>query len=309
MDVGASGAPLPIWNDIAPASVYVGFDPDLREIHEDRSSQFHRSVMVNEAVIAGDAPEVTFYLTKSPFCSTTLGPNPAATRHWLEADKFEVEGVGHVRATTIESVMSRLNISRIDWIKLDTQGVDLRLINSIPPAVLSRVLAIDTEPGLIEIYQGEDMFVDVHRDLTARGFWLSGMHTGGFVRMRRATLDLHHRTDARFDEPYMRSSIRTSPAYLEARYLRTLEWLREHRFAQEEYALLWIFAMTDNQLGFALDVSAEFEELFGENDIARTLKRATYKLLDESRRRHVVGHAPGIRHLRSVLGRLRRRFA
>ena len=102
MDVGASGEPLPIWNEIAPQSIYIGFDPDLREIHEDRSSQFHRSVMVNEAVIAENASEVSFYLTRSPFCSTTLAPDPAAAAHWLESDSFEVESRAAVRATTIE---------------------------------------------------------------------------------------------------------------------------------------------------------------------------------------------------------------
>src|SRR5690606_17770259 len=130
-----------------------------------------------------------FYLTKSPYCSTTLPPNPPATSHWLERDSFGVESFVRVRATTIDGVLRRLGIPRVDWLKLDTQGIDLRLINSMPAELLSRVMAIDTEPGLIPIYEREDMFVDVHRDLTGNGFWLSGMRTGGFIRMRRTTLD------------------------------------------------------------------------------------------------------------------------
>ena len=113
-------------------------------------------------------------------------------------------------------------------------------------------MAIDTEPGLQDIYQGEDLFVDVHRDLTSKGFWLSGMHTGGFVRMRRATLDLTRQVSAKIDDRYIRSSVRTSPTYFEARYLRTLEWLAENRLSQREYTLLWIFALTDNQSGLPL---------------------------------------------------------
>src|SRR5512140_639980 len=94
LDIGASGAPPPIWNEIAPHSIYVGFDPDLREIHDERSTGFHRSVIVNEAVTADkDASEVKFYLTRSPFCSTVLPPNPPATSHWMESNLFEVEAV------------------------------------------------------------------------------------------------------------------------------------------------------------------------------------------------------------------------
>ena len=184
LDVGASGSPPPIWREIASNSIYIGLDPDLREIHEDQSSGFHRSVIFNEVVTAEKgATEAHFYLTRSPFCSTVLEPNPKATAPWLERDLFEVEARASVRATTIDSILKRLDFPSVDWVKLDTQGTDLRLINSISPDVLSRVMAIDTEPGLIDIYQSEDMFVDVHRDLTKNGFWLSGMRTGGFVHL------------------------------------------------------------------------------------------------------------------------------
>jgi FkbM family methyltransferase len=306
IDIGASGQPLPIWNEIAPQSVYVGFDPDLRETYEDRSSHFFRSVIVNQAVTADNLSEIGFYLTRSPFCSTVLEPNPPGTAHWLERDYFEVESRTTVPATTIDSVLARLNIPRIDWIKLDTQGTDLRLINSISSDVFSRIMAVDTEPGLQDIYQNEDLFVDVHRDLTSKGFWLSGMHAGGFVRMRRATLEAIRQRDTRIDDRYIRRSVRTSPTYFEARYLRTLEWLFEHRLSQQEYVLLWIFALTDNQLGFALDISAEFERLFGENDASRRLRAATWSLMYKAHRRQAVASftGPVLQRLRSAWGKL-----
>src|SRR4030095_11778221 len=87
MDVGASAGPPPIWAGISSQSLYIGFDPDLREIHEDKVAGFHRSVILNEAVTAErQSAEISFYLTRSPFCSTTLDPNPKATGPWLERD-------------------------------------------------------------------------------------------------------------------------------------------------------------------------------------------------------------------------------
>jgi FkbM family methyltransferase len=306
MDVGASGRPPAIWNDIAPNSTYIGFDPDLREIHEDRSSNFLRSVIVNEAVTADKhAKEINFYLTRSPFCSTTLPPSPELTIHWLEGELFTVEARADVRATTIDSVLQRLDIPRLDWIKLDTQGTDLRLINSISPDVFARVMAIDTEPGLIAMYQCEDMFADVHRELMRKGFWLSGMHVGGFLRMRRPTLDAIRRVDQEIDDRYIRRSTRTTPAYIEGRYLRTLEWLVDNSLSQQEYMLLWIFALVDGQLGFALDLSVEFERTFGKTEAARQLAAATWLLMKKGRRRQALKGlaAPVTRGLRAVLGR------
>jgi Methyltransferase FkbM domain len=307
MDVGASGGPPPIWKDIAPNSTYIGFDPDLREIHEDRSSGFYRSVILNEAVTAdSNATEVGFYLTRSPFCSTALAPNPLAAAHWLERDYFAVEGRASVRATTIDNVLTRLNIPRLDWIKLDTQGTDLRLINSLSPDVFTRLMAIDTEPGLVEIYQCEDLFVDVHRDLTRKGFWLSSMHTGGLIRMRRGTLEALRQKNPKIDDRYIRSATNVTPAYHEARYLRTLEWLAEHSMSQQEYLLLWIFALADGQLGFALDLSVEFDRIFGETDASQQLKAVTWLLMSKVRRRRALksASAPVARGFRSVLGLL-----
>ena len=301
MDIGASGSPPPIWNDIASESIYIGLDPDLREIHEDRSSQFHRSVIINEAVTAEkDVTEAIFYLTRSPFCSTVLEPNPAATAACRRAT---CSGNCHVRATTIDSIQA----PEYSQHRLDEARRRARIPADQQPASGGslKVMAIDTEPGLIDIYQREDMFVDVHRDLTSSGFWLSGMYTGGFVRMRRRTLEAAREVNAKIDDQYIRSSIRSSPAYLEARYLRTLEWLAEKSMSMREYTVLWIFALTDNQLGFALDLGVEFDRIFGATDASRQLNAETWRLINKARRRYAISRASGpiTRRLRSVLGK------
>lgn len=307
MDIGASGQPPPIWQGLAPHSVYVGFDADSREIHEGKVAGFRRSVIINEAVThEPGASDLVFYLTRSPYCSTTLAPNPPATAPWIERDYFDVLSTARVRATTIDCVLKRLNLAGIDWLKLDTQGIDLRLINSVSPDVFTKILAIDTEPGLIEIYQAEDMFVDVHRDLTKKGFWLSDVHIGGFLRMRRTTLDETARANEGVDERFVRDSVRTSPAYIEARYLRTLDWLADAALSEREYALLWVFALTDSQLGFALDIGSEFQRRFGANEAWRTLNGATLRAMKSAHRRRALAAAvaPGIKRVQSMVRRL-----
>lgn len=280
VDVGASGEPPPIWREIASRSAYIGFDPDLREIHEERVGQYLSSVIVPAAItekIGVDA--IPFYLTASPFCSTTLAPNSEAASHWLEANKFVVRSNTTLRATNLNAVMAERRVPVIDWIKLDTQGTDLRILNSLSPDAMARLMAVDVEPGLIENYQGEDMFVDVHRDLTSKGFWLSNIHLGGFLRMRRETLEAVSGTDGAIDEAYIRRNVRETPAYCEARYLRTVEWLTEHALSEREYLLLGVFALVDRQFGFALDVRQALERQFGATDRSRSLDRAVREMM------------------------------
>lgn len=284
IDIGAAGELPTVWKPIARYSVYVGFDPDLREIRELPSELFHKGFILNQAVTNDpERNDVTFYLTRSPFCSSALHPDLRALSNYLFADLFTVEKQVTVHATRLDDTVAQLSLPGIDWIKVDSQGTDLRLFNALQPELRSRVLALDVEPGLIDAYQGEDLFVDVHRELTHNGFWLSNLRVEGAVRMCPTTLVTLGATEKNLQNEQFAKSVRLSPAWVEARYARTIAWAREHDFSKREYTLLWIFAMLDNQFGFALDLAVEWEKLFGADEWTRLLKTEPLKCIKRSR--------------------------
>ena len=279
IDVGASDAPPKIWEEIAQHSIYVGFDPDLREIHEVPESLFYKAIIVNEAVTSDEeSDEVLFYFTKSPYCSSTLKPDSKSLSNFLFSDLFIVEREAKVQAATLDSVMERLSLSRIDWFKTDSQGTDLRIFNSLKPKVRSRVLAVDVEPGLIDAYVGEDLFVDAHRDLTQNGFWLSNLNICGAIRMRRSNLEKM----ATLNEKSVASTVRTSPGWCEARYLRTIEWMDQRDFTNRDYVLLWSFALLDGQYGFAMDLGIGYEQRFGIDNVSQIMQNEPSILMKRS---------------------------
>jgi hypothetical protein len=282
LDIGASGDPPEIWEAIAPHSVYVGFDPDLRELREQSDGQFHKTIIANEAVVAAAADEVTFYLTHSPHCSSTLVPDPASLSNYLFSDLFAVERQAKVRATTLNALMDRLGLPAVDWFKTDSQGTDLRLFTSLRAELRDKVLAVDLEPGLIDAYRGEDLFVTAHEHLTRNGFWLSNLRVMGEVRMRRSTLDKLRQTHKDIDEKRIRRGVRTSPGWCEARYLRTLSWLADKRLGQREHVLLWAFALLDGQFGVALDLAMEFERAFGKDPTSEAMNYEPIRCIRES---------------------------
>src|SRR5437879_4518080 len=106
LDIGASGASPAIWRPIAPHSVYVGFDPDLREMQQTTDQSYSRSIIINEAV-AADAgrTHAHFYFTKYPPCSSTLKPEAPSLAEYLFAELFVVEREADVRATTLDAVL------------------------------------------------------------------------------------------------------------------------------------------------------------------------------------------------------------
>ena len=275
VDVGASAEAPRVWMPFARHAVFVGFDPDLREMRETNAGLFHRAVILNEAVAAGaEGGKVRFHLTRFPQCSSTLRPNPEVAANYLRPERFTVEREVEAAATTLEGALARLSIPAVDWLKVDTQGTDLRVLNSLGEAARSRLLAVDAEPGLRGVYVGEDLFGDIHRDLMGRGFWLSNANVKGRPRVREATMAaLAARRPGITTETVLRG-IRSSPGWVECRFLRTIESLERSPdlFGRREYVLLWVFALCDDHTGFAADVAAACAARFGEDAETRMMR-------------------------------------
>lgn len=274
VDIGASGTPPTVWQPLKPFSIYVGFDPDSRDIRSLDDSGFFAAWIVNKAIIAeSDQETVRFYLTRSPYCSSTLLPITTSLENYLYADLFTVELQKDVPSTTLEAALQALNLDRIHWLKLDSQGMDLRLFKSLPDTLSGSVLALDVEPGLIDAYEGEDLFVQLHAELTKSGFWLADARVLGSVRVRKETVSRYPHLAEQLPR------VKTAPGWVEARYLRSIESMRAGENESSDYVLLWLFAMQTGHYGFALDVLSEYARCFGEDAKSALMEQETAEAL------------------------------
>jgi hypothetical protein len=303
VDVGSSGGVPPIWRPLGRHATYVGFDPDAREVREVRDGEFARAVYINKAVAPADAGgAVRFFLTRSPYCSSTLRPNPAITGSFLSAEKFIVEGETRAPATTLGDAVRGLGLAHVDWLKIDTQGTDLAVFHSLPDELRRGVLAADLEPGLRGAYVNEQLFSDVHAAMLREGMWLSRMEVLGFPRMRKGTLDALS-SKRPLDEEMIKHSVRRTPGWVECRYLRTLESLAERggEATRRDYIALWLFAHADQQHGYCLDIASEFERRFGRDALAETMMGIPLAHIDAAWARHELAAENGL------LARLKRK--
>ena len=268
VDVGASIKPPEIWDPIAAHSIYVGFDPDLRDLNEVRDGKFKRAYTIAAAVTDGSGGDRTsFFLTNSPYCSSTLEPDGNALRDWLFAPLFEVNRKARAKAMTLGGVVKELGLSGIDWVKTDSQGTDLRVLTAMPDDMFAALLATDIEPGLIDSYRDEDLFIDAHRELLNRGFWLSELTIGRCIRLRPDTLRAVANRHPGLTATAMEKKLKSSPGWANARYMRTLDACKD--MSASRLSMLWIFSLLGNQLGYCLDIAVHFERCFGDEILTK----------------------------------------
>lgn len=272
VDVGAAGAPPAVWEPIAPQSVYVGFDPEPAGNETAALARYARAIRIERAVAPlPDATTLPLYLTRLRCCSSTLKPRSAALADHLFAPLFEIEREATIEAVPLGDALANEGLKRVDWLKVDSQGADLRIYQSLPEALRRTVLALDIEPGLIDAYEGEDLFADAHLALTADGFWLSDLELHGTPRIRQTTLEHLQRVQPALTAERLQHGLRVSPGWCNARYLRSPAWLREQAATATEYVLLGCFALLDRQPGFALDVALECRRQHGAEPLSDLL--------------------------------------
>jgi FkbM family methyltransferase len=271
VDVGASLEPFRPFQPLLGRATYVGFDPDRRELHTE-SSASGRRVVIDKALVADDRPTATFFLTRNPTASSTLRPDGDVLAPYLHAYRYQVEGEAEVPATTLDAALASVGLDRVDWIKLDTQGTDLRLIESLSGPLAATLMAIDAEPGIDAYYEGEDTFGDLHRALVGRGFWLADLALEPAVRLRRSTYDGALGARTKLGRMHHEFALKTSPIAVGPRYLRTLASLAEADAGRDDYLRLWACATFSGNDPYALDVVVECQARHGPDALTDALR-------------------------------------
>lgn len=277
VDVGASLEPFEAFRPLLGHATYVGFDPDRRELHHE-SDGSGRRIVVDKAVVAEpDRSTARFFLTRNPTCSSTLPPRTAAVENYLHAYRFEVVGEAEVAATTLDQAMDSIGVDRIDWLKLDTQGTDTRLLRSLSDGLWSGLMAVDAEPGFNQHYEGEDTFGDLHREMVGRGFWLADLALTMAVRLRRPVFDDSFRARSKLSRLRYEFTLKQSPTAAGPRYLRTLQSMEQAGATRHDYLRLWGCAFLSRNQPYALDVIAAAEKAHGSDANTTAIRRLSIR--------------------------------
>lgn len=260
VDIGASGSIHREWKAFAKHAVCLAFDADDREFGyiSDESKGFKKLFIYNSLVSAKEGEQTDFYLTASPYCSSTLEPDSKALEEWAFASKFQTEKMVTVKNTTLPKVLADLKIDKIDWLKTDTQGIDLSIFRSLPDEIQRKALVVELEPGIIDSYKREDKLYKVFEYFDGLPFWLGAMTVKGSQRLRESDVEGLHLSDRL--KKFIYYSHKTSPGWAELKYFNDFSG----EMSLRDHLLGWTFAVLEKQYGYSLTIAHHGRERFTE---------------------------------------------
>ena len=263
LDIGASGEIHAKWKPIAAHSICIAFDADDREFccAVDVSKGFKKLYLFNSLVADAQEGLASFFLTKSPFCSSLLEPNHEGLSHYNFGDLFEVGKVAQMKTVSLSQALAQIGVDKVDWFKTDSQGTDLRLFTSMGAVAISKTLVAEFEPGIVDGYKGEDKLHALMGYMDTQPFWMNDIKICGTQRISQHAL---HKQFAGYNgKPVHALPFRTSPCWAEVSYLNKFG-IHAYHLELRDYLLGWIFAIIEGQYGFSLDIALQGAERFQE---------------------------------------------
>jgi hypothetical protein len=318
MDVGSAGTSPAVWRPIAAASTLIGFEPDARNPDPSFGRNFARAIPVNRAVVPNDADDAAdFILAEYPSCSSMLEADMVSLGSFAFRDHFKPVRRVSVQATSLNRVVADHGLAGINWLKVDSQGLDLRILKSLSAGNLDRLLAVDIEPGLIDAYKQEDLFPECHSWLKSNGFWMAELAYQTHVKIRPETVErlkaagydrrtmlsnfyvwmvefarqIYHKINRKSanlykdtvnDRKSMLSKLHQSPICVEGRYLREVSWLEKHVEDKQLWIIAILFGLCADQLGYVFDLIGACEAKFGRDAVLESADQLARSLLRDA---------------------------
>jgi len=178
IDVGAAGGIHKRWKKINKYLKAYCFEPDKRSYEKlsDDANIIYRNIGLNNKKSI-----VKLHLTKKPTCSSIYPPNEKLINNFPKSDRFCVIKKVDIKTDTLDNQLSLLDCNNVDFIKLDTQGSELNIIQGAKN-ILNSVFGLEIEVEFNPIYIDQPLFCHINSFLSNYGFQLFDLRLSRWSR-------------------------------------------------------------------------------------------------------------------------------
>lgn len=174
VDVGARGGLKSNWLPARRHLKLIGFEPDQRAFGqlEDRpTAGDHTTTFFNRALHNRRGP-LRLHVARDGGLTSMFEPDRSLIDSFPEADRFDTVEIQQVEADTLDSQLGAHDVPDVDFIKVDTQGSELFILEGASRALASSVIGVEVEVEFSPIYRDQPLFSDVDKYLRGCGYLL-----------------------------------------------------------------------------------------------------------------------------------------
>ena len=173
VDVGADGG-VREWGGLAALCESHAFEPrpdsfvDLQKAQKEGGPP---SVKLHNTGLARTTGRHRLYVTRIPQASSLRKPKPASflLKRWRQDNGFDVTQELEINCISLAQFVQEQQLSRIDFLKLDTQGSELDILRG-GGDFLREISIIKCEVEFVQLYEGQPLFDEVVGTLASYGF-------------------------------------------------------------------------------------------------------------------------------------------
>jgi FkbM family methyltransferase len=171
VDVGARHGIQERWKAAQRHLRVIAFECDEAE-HARLLSSIPRgaNVLCLSTALHNMRGEADFYLARSPGLSSFLEPNWELLQHFPDAERFQTERIVRLKTDRLDAQLEVNGIVDVDFVKLDTQGTELVILEGAQRILSAEVLGLEVEVEFVPLYREQPLFADVDTMLRGHGF-------------------------------------------------------------------------------------------------------------------------------------------
>jgi FkbM family methyltransferase len=146
-DVGARGGLKRNWSAAERHLGVLGFEPDQREYRRlvERANGREGSRTFFHAALHNHPGPISLHIAQDRRLSSIFQPNLAFLESFPEAERFNTTDVQEVQADTLYNLLASRGLTNLDFIKADTQGSELFVLDGAAQALRSSAVGVEVE--------------------------------------------------------------------------------------------------------------------------------------------------------------------
>lgn len=212
IDIGARGGLQPNWKQARPHLRVIGFEPDAEAYERLARSNDPRTTLYINTALHREPAEIMLNIGRDGGTSSLLEPNWDYLNRFPDPERFQTVRRVAVKVDTLDRVLPGHDVREPDFIKIDTQGAELAILEGGRTTLAKHVFGLELEVNFGKLYVGQPHFGELDALLGELGFQLIDLRPCNWKRA----------SGARFGGP------KGQLAFADALYFKT-----EHGFQQQ----------------------------------------------------------------------------